>query len=71
MTRPLLSLERLSLNEMQAKVCCPYGKKAKDVDRMGYLEIIARVTSHETPSEYYSCSSLDPARQVRLISGAF
>jgi len=46
MTRPLLSLERLSLDEREAKVCYRYGKDAEEVERMDYLEFIARVTSH-------------------------
>ena len=46
MIRPLLSLERLSLDEKQAKVCFRYGKDAEEVERMDYLEFIARVTSH-------------------------
>jgi len=46
MIRPLLSLERLSLNEREAKVCYRYGKDAEEVERMDYLEFIARVTSH-------------------------
>jgi len=46
MIRPLLSLERLSLDEKEGRVCYQYGKKAKEVERMDYLEFIARVTSH-------------------------
>jgi Putative transposase len=46
MIRPLLSLERLSLDEKQGKVCYRYGKDAKETERMDYLEFIARVTSH-------------------------
>ena len=46
MIRPLLSLERLSLDEREAQVGCRYGKEAKDLERMDYLEFIARVTSH-------------------------
>jgi hypothetical protein len=46
MIRPLLSLERLSLDEKQAQVCYRYGKDAKEMERMDYLEFIARVTSH-------------------------
>jgi len=46
MIRPLLSLERLSLDEKQAKVCYRYGKDAEEVERMDSLEFIARVTSH-------------------------
>jgi ribosomal protein S27E len=46
MIRPLLSLERLSLDEKEGKVGYRYGKEAKDLERMDYLEFIARVTSH-------------------------
>jgi hypothetical protein len=46
MIRPLLSLERLSLDEREAQVGYRYGKEAKDLERMDYLEFIARVTSH-------------------------
>jgi hypothetical protein len=37
MIRPLLSLERLSLDEREAKVCYRYGKDAEEVERMDYL----------------------------------
>jgi len=46
MIRPLLSLERLSLDEKEGRVCYRHGKEAEDVERMDYLEFIARVTSH-------------------------
>jgi len=46
MIRPVLALERLSLDEKQAQVCYRYGKDAEDVERMDYLEFIARVVSH-------------------------
>ena len=46
MIRPLLSLERLSLDEREGQVCYRYGKEAKEMERMDYLEFIARVTSH-------------------------
>ena len=46
MIRPLLSLERLSLDEREGRVCYRYGKEAKEVERMDYLEFIARITSH-------------------------
>jgi len=46
MIRPLLSLERLSLDELEGKVCYRYGEKPEEVERMDYLEFIARVTSH-------------------------
>ena len=44
--RPLLSLERLSLDEKEGRVCYRYGKEAKELERMDYLVFIARVTSH-------------------------
>ena len=46
MIRPLLSLERLSFNEKEGKVCYRYGEGAEEVERMDYLEFIARVVSH-------------------------
>jgi hypothetical protein len=46
MVRPLLSLERLSFSEKEGQVCYRYGKEAEEVERMDYLEFIARVTSH-------------------------
>jgi hypothetical protein len=46
MIRPLLSLERLSLDEREGKVGYRYGKEASEVERRDYLEFIARVTSH-------------------------
>jgi hypothetical protein len=46
MIRPLLSLERLSLDEKEGKVSYRYGKEAGDTARMDYLEFIARTTSH-------------------------
>ncbi len=45
MIRPLLSLERLSLDERAARVCYRYGKEPREVEAMDYLEFIARVTS--------------------------
>jgi len=46
MIRPLLSLERLSLDEKRAQVCYRYGREAGEMEWMDYLEFIARVTSH-------------------------
>jgi hypothetical protein len=46
MIRPLLSLERLSLDEREGRVCYRYGKEDKETERMDYLEFIARVVSH-------------------------
>jgi hypothetical protein len=46
MIRPILSLERLSLDQQEGKVQYRYGKEFKETERMDYLEFIARVTSH-------------------------
>ena len=46
MIRPLLSLQCLSLDEREGKVCYRYGEDAEKVERMDYLEFIARTTSH-------------------------
>jgi hypothetical protein len=46
MIRPLLSLERLSFDEREGKVCYRYGEGAAEVERMDYLEFVARLTSH-------------------------
>jgi len=46
MIRPLLSLKRLSIDEAEDKVCYQYGKDSLELERMDYLEFIARVTSH-------------------------
>ncbi len=46
MIRPLLALERLSLDRGDGKVGYRYGEKPEEVERMDYLEFIARVTSH-------------------------
>lgn len=46
MLRPLLALERLSLDEKEGTVCYRYGKEAKEAERLDYLEFTARVTSH-------------------------
>jgi ribosomal protein S27E len=44
--RPLLSLERLSLDERTGQARYQYGKEAKETERMDYLEFIARTTFH-------------------------
>ncbi len=46
MIRPLLSMERLCLDEKEGKVCYRYGKEPGEVERLDYLEFIARVVSH-------------------------
>jgi hypothetical protein len=46
MLRPLLSLERLSLDERSGRVAYRYGKETRETERMDYLEFIARMTSH-------------------------
>jgi hypothetical protein len=42
MIRPLLSLERLSFDEKPGQVCSRYGERAGEVERMDYLEFIAK-----------------------------
>ena len=46
MIRPLLSLKRLSIDKAEGKVCYQYGKDSSELERMDYLEFIARATSH-------------------------
>ncbi len=46
MIRPILSLKRLSFDEAQGQVIYQYGKHSSKLERMDYLEFIARVTSH-------------------------
>jgi len=46
MIRPLLSLKRLFFDEKGGKVTYRYAKKGGELERMDYLEFIARVTSH-------------------------
>jgi len=46
MIRPILSLKRLSFDEAQGQVSYQYGKHSSKLERMDYLEFIARVTSH-------------------------
>jgi thiol-disulfide isomerase/thioredoxin len=46
MVRPVLSLERLSLDEREGKVGYRWGREAAELETMDYLEFIARVVSH-------------------------
>ena len=46
MIRPILSLSKLSFDETQGYVIYQYGKHSTELERMDYLEFIARVTSH-------------------------
>jgi hypothetical protein len=46
MIRPILSLERLSLDEREGKVGYRHGEDGAKQERLDYLEFIARVTSH-------------------------
>lgn len=45
MIQPLLSLEGLSLDGREGKVCYQYGIAANELEHMEYLEFIARVIS--------------------------
>ena len=83
MIRPLLSLERLSFSEKEGKVLYRHGKEREEVERMDYLEFIARVTSHipekgQVKVRYYGLhanahrgkvkkASQDPRRLKELI----
>ncbi len=44
--RPVLSLNRLSFDEVQGQVIYQYGKRSTETEHMDYLEFVARVTSH-------------------------
>jgi hypothetical protein len=46
MIRPFLSLQRLSFDEKEGKLTYQYGKEGEELERVDYLEFIARVTSH-------------------------
>ena len=46
MLRPILALERLTLLEAEGKVGYRPGEKDAEIEKMDYLEFIARVTSH-------------------------
>jgi len=46
MIRLLISLEWLSIEEAESRVCYQYDKESSELERMDYLEFIARVTSH-------------------------
>ena len=46
MVRPVLSLERLCLDEREGRVGYRWGRQAVELETMDYLEFIARVTSH-------------------------
>lgn len=46
MIRPLFSIDRLSFDEQEGKICYQYDKSQPKEEQMDYLEFIARVTSH-------------------------
>ena len=46
MIRPLLSLKKLSFDEAQGQVIYQYGKHSSKLERMDYLEFIARIIAH-------------------------
>ena len=46
MVRPVLSLERLSLDEREGQVGYRWGGESTELETMDYLEFIARVVSH-------------------------
>jgi hypothetical protein len=76
MIRPLLSLERLSLDEQEARVGYRYGKDREEAERMDYLEFIARVTSHipdkgQVTVRYYGLYANAHRGKVKKIHQAF
>jgi len=73
MIRPLLSLERLSLDERDGQVGYHYGKGAGEMERMDSLEFIARVTSHipdkgQVTVRYYGLSANAHRGKVKKAS---
>ena len=46
MVRPILALDRLSFLEREGRIGYRHGDDGAELERMGYLELIARVTSH-------------------------
>ena len=44
--RPILALDRLSFLEAEGRVGYRHGEKGAELEKMDYLEFIARVTSH-------------------------
>ena len=46
MVRPILALDRLSFLENEGRVGYRHGDDGAELERMDYLELIARVTSH-------------------------
>ena len=46
MVRPVLALDRLSFLEGEGRVGCRHGDDDAELERMDYLELIARVISH-------------------------
>jgi hypothetical protein len=73
MIRPLLSLERLSPDEREGRVYYRYGKDTQEVERMDYLEFIARTTSHipdkgQVTVRYYGLYSNAHRGKVRKAS---
>jgi hypothetical protein len=76
MIRPLLSLERLSLDEREGKVGYQYGKETQEMERPDYLEFIARVTSHipdkgQVTVRYYGLYANAHRGKVKKIHQAF
>jgi hypothetical protein len=46
MVRPILALDRLSFLEREGRIGYRHGDDGTELERMDYLELIARVTSH-------------------------
>jgi len=46
MVRPILALDRLSFLDSEGHVGYRHGDEGAELERMDYLELVARVTSH-------------------------
>ena len=70
MVRPVLALDRLSFLEGEGRVGCRHGDDDAELERMDYLELIARVISHvpdkgQVMVRYYGLSANAHRGKVR------
>jgi ribosomal protein S27E len=74
MVRPVLALDRLSFLEREGQVGYRHGPNGAELERMDYLEFIARVTSHipekgQVMVRYYGLYANAHRGKVRKASG--
>jgi len=73
--RPILSLKRLSFEKAQGQVVYQYGKHSSELERMDYMDFIARVTSHipdkgQVMIRYYGlCKALHNTGYIPMHTG--